>query len=1112
MPFSISRLAVPAFKNTPQRLPIWLPLKTLRLMNWTAAFVLAGCLQVSAAGYSQGKITLSVKNAPLEIIFASIEEQSGYTIWYDNSILKNSSSIDIDVQDVSLEQALTLCCKNQPLTYNIIGKMVVVTQKKSIPGIDPPIKIDVKGKLMNERGDPVSGVSIIVRGTNIGTMSDNEGKFKIPNIDENSILIFTGTNIERLEEKLGSRKEFTIIVKTKINKLDEIQIIGYGTTTKRLGTGSLSEVGSDIIEKQPVTNVLEALEGQVAGLQITQANGLPGSPITVQIRGQNSIAASNNPLYIIDGVPFTSMPVEYIAGPNGGGSLGASSPMNLINPEDIESISVLKDADATAIYGSRASNGVILIVTKKAKSGKEKFQINFNSGVGKTTRMAPLLNTPSYIQLRTNALVNSNLPENSSTAPDLTVWDTTQSFDWQKWYMGGTDRITDFSVNYEGGDLQTSFLLNGAYHDESTVLPGNNSYKRENIHLNVNHHSPNNKFYLNSTIFYTNDNSLFAGTTNGEVLFILQTPPNYPIYDSLGKLNWTGDKTNYFAELKSYMKSQSDNLNMSVAFRYNILPGLNLNANIGYNKVESNQNQAYPITSINPAYNPTGNAVFANQNATTALFEPQINYSKKNGRGDFGLLLGSTIQNSTLSNRYLYAVGYTNDLLIESLNYGTIAYQSENSTNYKYLSFYGRMTYNWSNKYIFDLNFRRDGSSRFGPGKQFGNFGSIAGAWLFSNETAIKNKVHWLTHGKLRASYGTVGNDGIGDYGYLSIYTNTTNYGNANAILPSQIANPDFQWEINKKFEIALEVGALKDKILGTLSWYHNIADNQLVGYSLPSITGFTSYQANLPAVIENSGWEFELNTITLKTTFFTWTSSLNFAVPQNKLVSFPGLASSTYANAYVIGEPLSIVQKFKFLGVDPKTGLSLIQDVNKDGQIIPSSSYNGQGGDYVIAGKTSPDFFGGFNNSFEYKGFQLDIFIQFVKQEGYNDFSYSMPVFGQPYNVWNDYLGYWRNPGDKAVIPKPFATTDNSLLQFSNSDATFTDASFIRLKTVSISYTFKKLAIHQFKISSLNLFLRGQNLLTITNYKGYDPETAGNPTLLVPPLKMISAGIKCSL
>jgi len=1095
----------------------------IKAMKLTVILLTICCIQVSATTKAQ-QITLSVKNAPLEKVIEQIHQQTGYSFLYSVSYLDKSLPITVNLVNAPIDEALSVIFNGQPFSYEVKEKTIIITPKKQ-PVNPQPANLHINGSVVDENKQPLSGATVKVKGTMIATVTDANGLFTLTNVPENATLVISFIGYENKE--IRAAEHLLVTLARGNSKLDAVQIIGYGTTTQRLSTGDVSSVKADIIAEQPVTNSLQALEGRVPGLLVTQSSGLPGASVAVQIRGQNSINASNNPLYIIDGVPFTSTALERTAGVNvvntslTGLNNSYSSPLNTINPNDIESIEILKDADATAIYGSRAANGVILITTKKGKKGKAVLNVDVRNGMGEVTRMPQLLNTAQYLQLMRDANANSGVVPTAATAPELFSFSPNQDFNWQKWYIGGTAKTTDAGLTLSGGNEQITFLLSGNYHNETTVLPGNTHYIRGGVHGNISYNSLNKKLNVTTSFFYNGDDNRLSGAASEQPLFsqIVREAPNYPIYDALGNYNWVPGYNNWVAQSTAYAQSWTDNLNADANLTYQLFPGIKLKANLGINKIQVNQHNADPLTSLSPTQQAAtgGEVTFANNAMSTIIFEPQITYTKTILKGTLDVLAGGTLQDNETKGQTVYLQGYTSDLLLNSMNFGTVSSQSSNDIQYKYLSMFGRVTYNWDNRYIINGTLRRDGSTRFGQGRQFGTFGSVGGAWLFSNEQFSKDHFSWLSYGKLRGSYGTTGNDGIGDYQYLSLYGNTVNnYGSTVSVAPTQIGNPDYQWEVNKKLEMAIELGFLKDRILFTGTWYRNRSGNQLVGYTLPSITGFTSYTANLPALVQNKGWEFEMNTRNIQSNNFKWSTDFNLTFPQNKLLSFPGLATSSYANNYVIGQSLSVILATHYTGTDPATGNGKFEDVNGDGAIIYSSAYNNQGGDMIVAGKATPDWYGGIRNTFTYKGWQLDVFFQYVRQQGYNLY-HAVNFFGTSFdnpgtNVWVQNLNYWKSPGDVGVMPKPLSQITLNQISYLFSDAGVGDASFLRLKTLSLSYSLPPAILSRLKINSLKIFLQGQNLLTITKYIGYDPENAELPTLAIPPLKQLTLGIQCSL
>ena len=506
--------------------------------------------------------------------------------------------------------------------------------------------------------------------------------------------------------------------------------------------------------------------------------------------------------------------------------------------------------------------------------------------------------------------------------------------------------------------------------------------------------------------------------------------------------------------------------------------------------------------------------------------EPQADYTRRIGSGDLQVLAGASWQQNISEGHSLLGSGYSSDALLKNmLAANSLTPLNYNYAQYNYESVFGRINYNWNQKYILNATFRRDGSSRFGPDKRFGNFGSVGAAWIFSNEHFIQQALPFLSFGKLRGSYGTTGNDQIGDYQYLDSWSSSGySYGSISGLSPTRLLNAAYSWEVNHKLEGAIELGFLKDRVLFTADYYNNRSGNQLLVYNLSSQTGFDSYIANLPAKVENSGWELELNTINIKGKDFVWRSSINLTIPKNKLLSYPNLEQSADAFSYVVGQSIRIVKGFHFTGVDPQTGLPTFQDVNKDGVVT-------DGDDYVTIGNTFPKYYGGFQNDFSYKGFSLNIFFQFVKQDGPTfDFGAYASSYGTMDNKPLSALKRWQQPGDITSIPRASTTSSNDAYQlfannYSNSDAAWADASYIRLKNLSLSYDFSRFT-KSLKIDNSAIFFQAQNLFTITHYRGFDPETKGfdrtnvsevlpfgtiRPAS-VPTLKSYTVGIRFSL
>jgi TonB-linked SusC/RagA family outer membrane protein len=1087
----------------------------LRAMKISAVLLFAG-LSTMAARTEGQTVTLDLKDAPIQKVLKEASKQTGISIIYNESLFKDFSPVTIKVKDVTIQQVLEECLKNQPFTYSFEGNLIVINKKQPTASaielqIEPP-PMDIHGHVTDSLGHPLAGASITVKGMRTGTSTDANGDFILSGVKDNAALIISYTGYTNREYRIKGQTFFTIVLDRKNSPLDQVQVIAYGTTTQRLATGDVNVVTAKTIEQQPVSNPLAALEGEVPGLFITQATGVPGGSFNIQIRGQNSIANGNDPFYVIDGVPYSSTLLNNLGfSALGSGSNGTSgNPLSYINPSDIESISILKDADATAIYGSRAANGAILITTKKGKAGGTRLDVNVYSGIGKVPLNVNWLNTPQYLQIRNEAFKNDGIVPDNNSAPDLLVWDTTRYTNWQKTLIGGTAHYNDAQISLSGGSANTQYLFGGGYHSESTVFPTDAADKKASLHINITNTSMDQKFKLFFSGNYVVDNSSLP---SGDMSYYLQTPPDAPNpFNPDGSLNFSNSTySNPYAQLKQIYKSQTNNLVSNAILSYNVFNGLQVLSSFGYTNMQINENSITPISSQNPAYNPLGYSDFTNNNIHSWIVEPQINYKTNIGTGKMEALLGSTFEQKTANGQILYGSGYTSDALLQDPQAAPSVFIQSSNSVYKYNALFARVNYNYQDKYIVNLNWRRDGSSRFGPDNQFHNFGSIGLAWIFTNENLLKNNLPWLSFGKVRTSYGSTGNDQIGDYHFYDLFSPTQfPYQNTVGLTPTGFYNPELQWELTKKFEAGLDLGFVKDRILINASYYLNRSSNQLLVTALPQFTGFASIPVNLPATVQNDGLEFTLNTTNIKSTDFSWTSSINLSIPRNELISFPNLANSAYQNSYIIGQPITIRRQFHMVGVNDTTGIYEFKSSQGINTYTPTPIT-----DWSDIINTAPLYYGGFKNTFNYKGFQLDFLFQFTKQMGSNIlFQYPRPPGFFAYNEPQTVLNRWQKPGDQAPteqFTQSFSSSAFTGYEYAQSgNQAYVDASYIRLKNLSLSYRLPASWIHKIHLQNCSVYIHGQNLLTITNYKGTDPESQSVYSL--PPLRVITGGIQLSL
>jgi TonB-linked SusC/RagA family outer membrane protein len=984
-----------------------------------------------------------------------------------------------------------LCCV---LFLQLLSLSAIAFQQQSVSGTVS----DAQGVL--------PGVTITLKNSTTQTITDKNGNFLI-NAKIGDVLIFDYIGYLTHEVLITDQTQIDVVLEPDATLLDEVEInAGYYTVKDRERTGSIARVTAKDIEKQPVSNPLAAMQGRMAGVSITQTTGVPGGGFDVQIRGKNSLRAEGNtPLYIVDGIPFGS---ENLG--NSTISVGilrnGISPLNVINPKDIESIEVLKDADATAIYGSRGANGVVLITTKKGKAGTTRFNVDSYTGIGHVSRKLNLMNTEQYLKMREQAFLNDGFTEIPDYAYDVNgTWDRDRYTDWQKEIIGGTAYTNSIHGSVSGGSETTRFLIGGTHYKETTVFPGDFAYRKAAVNFNINHSSADKRFEISLTGNYLIDKNDLMGIDLTNRAYTLS--PNAPSpYTEDGELNWENSTwNNPYAQLEEKYLAKNHNLISNGMLIYRPFKDWEIKAGLGFSDSSLDEIKTSPHTMFDPAYglgSEVSSLMLNDARMQSWNFEPQILYNKEVFGGQFKAQIGATFQNRNRRQSGYYGWGFSSNNLINNLSAASnIISLGTNNSDYRYNALFGRINYDYKGRYFLNLTGRRDGSSRFGPGKRFANFGAIGVAWLFSREALFEN-ISWLSFGKLRGSYGTTGSDLIGDYKYMNIYGLTgVGYDGVMGLEPIQLFNPNFSWESNKKIEGALELGFLEDRLSLTVAHYRNRSSNQLVGIPLPGTTGFSTVTANLDATVENTGWEFELGSRIIDTENFKWNTSLNLTTPKNKLIAFPNLEGSTYANRYVIGHGLDIVRVYHYTGMNTETGIYEFEDYDGDGAITAENDR-----EKIIS--MTPELFGGWQNSFQYKNWELDFLFQFVKQLGNNYNTYtSLPGTGN--NLPTSFMDSWQSPSDTGNY-QPYTTglnTDivNSHNKFINSDAAISDASFIRLKNLSISYKLPKF----FDSADCSVYVLGQNLFIITKYKGADPENRSSSSL--PPLRIISMGINLS-
>ncbi len=1094
----------------------------------SVVLLMAFCLGISAMAGAQ-TITYNSKKVSLQQVFAEIKKQTNYTVIFNPEQIDVTVTIPVNAKKQPLEAFLRSALSGMPVSYTIVGTTIVVFRKtgnqpEAAPDNKAPTR-DVSGVVSDERTNtPVIAVNVVVNGTSKGAQTDEKGFFTLKKVNDDDIAIFTCIGYQKLSIPVSRLlSNFNVKMKAATSELDQAVVQAYGITSKRLATGNITKVTAAEIERQPVLNPLLALQGHAPGLLITQMSGYANAPVKVEIRGRNSLGTNfvGDPLYVIDGVPLTvlDLPNTYRANGVSGGyaqgisATGGQSPLFSMNPRDIESIEILKDADATAIYGSRAANGVILITTKKGKPGKTNFSLDINQGYIDVPHRRQMLNTQQYLQMRREAFKNDGITPTAANAPDLMVWDTTRYTDWQKVLLG-TGSQTTVNTSLSGGDANNTFRISGNYGRQVDVLSKGGASQQATLSANIGHRSRNQKLSvsLGTTYAYTNVDAISMPTST----FML--PPNAPgIYNKKGELNWeewnasnNGDLFPFSGLLQNNV-IQTNQFSSHLGISYELLKGLTISTSAGYTNMQGSSDFYTPIASQNPLLNPVGTAYFSTTKNTNWIIEPQVAYSRLIGKGDLKIQVGGSLQSAITDGIRTIGSGYTDDNLLHSINNASFQMTSEDNAHYKYAGVFSRINYNWKDKYILNLNARRDGSSRFAPGRQFGNFGSVGLAWNASEEPWMKKLLpSWISFVKLRTSYGITGGDAsIGDYQYLSQWGSGMpgyglfSYGGIRPLMPIHAVNQQYQWESNKKYEGALSISFLNDRINVEGAYYRYRSGNQVTGIPTPIYTGFPSVVGNWNAVIENTGWEADIRARLIEKKDLRWSVNFNISTNKNRLVSYPGIEQSPDYTTYQVGRSLSTVYLLHYLGVDPQTGRYAFEDRNKDGRINVNNSVRPGTADddrYIIM-DTNPKFYGGFSTDLTYKSWSLSLFFDYKRQIGLNPY---IVVPGSLTNLPIDALkDHWQKPGDIATYPGYSTHLGTSI---GSSDAQYVNASYLRLRTVTLSYSLSDKLVQQAHMTACRAFIRTQNVFTITNYPGIDPEVQDLSS--VPPSRTISGGL----
>ena len=947
------------------------------------------------------------------------------------------------------------------------------------------------GTVTDDKGMPLPGVSVVIKGTTKGVATDFDGNFSLNNVPKGAMLEFSSVGYKTLDIK-ATGASLKVKLPEATQDLDEVVVVGYGTQKKGDVTTAITSVKTKDLDQRPVTSAAQAIQGRAAGIQVVQPSGAPGAGLAVRIRGNTSISASNDPLYVVDGIP-----VQDISG---------------IAPTDIENMQVLKDASSAAIYGSRAANGVVLITTKQGKRNEPKVSINTYVGMSDIAKKIPSLNTQQYYDL----MADSGAVATSSLAG------LTDQTDWYKEaFRTGFTQNTQLSVS--NATENTKYYVSAGHTKEDGIIRSS-FFERYNVRLNL--EAKMRKwltFETNLSYADYESNGIISGlgaNRAGVVLSVINTPQYAPIWSTkAGEEGW------YYYDFKGANLShpvenisrRADNLLKNNRFVgsgsaiVQLMDGLRYKSTFAIDRLSSKENRWTDPKLTAYGRRNYGEAADIRKNHTLMTFDNILTFDKTFSKHNLSLLAGTSFTNAKMDGSEMYATHFlTSD--IKTLNAANKIGQGSitNAEEWSMMSYLGRISYNYDSKYLLTANFRADGSSKLAPGKRWGYFPSVSVGWRLSQENFLKN-VEWLSELKLRGGWGQTGNQaGISSYAYLQRYKIARqnwwgNGANANAMItltPNSFSNPNLTWETTTQSNIGLDIALFKNRLSLAVDAYLKKTTDLLMDVPLPATSPVPSIYRN-EGEMTNKGLEFSVDSRNL-TGDLEWNTNFNISFNRNELTKLSlqkvyYYASTSEATSEQVvriteGQPLGKFWGLVSEGVDPQTGDIKYKDLNGDGRISVS--------DKTYIGDPNPDFTFGLTNDFAYKNFTLSVFFQgSYGNDIYNASRIETEGMYDGKNQSTAVLNRWRKPGDVTDIPRAVKSTDN----IKASSRWVEDGSYLRLKTLTLAYNVPVDALEKYGIRKIQPYFTAQNLWTLTNYKGFDPEVNEGLSLV---LQWVSTGV----
>ncbi|OOG77209.1 hypothetical protein B0E43_06345 [Algoriphagus sp. A40] len=1095
-------------------------------------------------------LKLEKKSYSLLQLFKEIEDKTDFSFFYTESAVKGQSGLNFAKTSGTVEEHLYQIATQTNLRFKQVNNTIsVISNGTGTKLVETEAqRAKITGVVKDETGSPLPGVTVLVEGTTTGTVTDIDGNFSIE-AAEGQALIFSFIGLQRQRIIVGAASILEVVMATEENNLEEFVVVGYGTLQKKDITGAVSAISSEEIKDQPVASIDQAIAGRMAGVVVTQATGAPGGGASVRIRGAGSLSAGNEPLYVVDGFPVTNDFDQ------------RNNPLNTINPNDIDNIQVLKDASATAIYGSRGSNGVILITTKSGKSGMSKIDFSISTGVQQVEKTLDVLNATEFAhyinESRNNAWVNSG-PGRSASDPNSVrlnnvmyllpeVFSNPESLgegtNWQD-EIFRTAQMSNYQLNFSGGNDKTKYFVSGGYLSQDGVII-NSDLKRYSFRVNVESQMNKRvKVGANITPSYTFSNqSLAEGNWQGGGIIqsAITAGPHLTPYDEFGNYTkitgqgiGTSEVDNPVKIAKEYFHEQQNLRLLGTSFaEFSIVDNLKFKALVGAD-IRNFREDIFSSSIINPnSVNPTKPAVGTNGTSQIRnwLSEFTLSYNKSIGKHNFDAVLGYTVQQEAMEISRMTGTNFANDNIKTINAAGLITSATSTKEEWALISYLARVNYNYDDRYLLTATFRRDGSSRFGQDNRWGSFPSVSLGWRLSEENFLSD-VDWLSELRLRTSYGLTGNNFITNYGSIGL-TGIENYplgmngGTvSNGIRLTNIPNSKLGWEKNSQTDIGVEIGLLQNRIYASADYYNKRTSDLLLNVPVPTLTGYATALQNI-GEIQNKGFEF---TVTSRNTVgaLKWTTDLNFSTNNievlalgpdgSPIISRQVTSASAPTHITEIGSEPGSYFGYNVLGVyqnqqdidsspvikngngtvQSKPGQLKFEDVNGDGVITAD--------DRTVLGSPFPDFTWGMTNSFSYKNFDFAFTLQGV--QGFEVLNVARRYYGNYgglYNVLSSTANGWmseQDPGDgkSPMIDRNFNGYAGSTVINNMTSLFVEDGSFLRIRNITLGYNMPASLLEKAKLSSARLSFTVQNAYTFTDYEGYNPEVSaqgGSP--LVP-------------